>query len=109
MSRRTKIIATIGPSCESEGMIKDLALAGMDVARINLSHGSLDLGIERYRRVRVAEAAVGRPIGILVDLPGPKGRTGQMPEGGLAVADGSTTPLRPGHGASTAAMIHVDH
>lgn len=109
MSRRTKIIATIGPACESEGMIKDLALAGMNVARINLSHGSLDLGIERYRRVRAAEAAVGHPIGILVDLPGPKVRAGSMPEGGLVISDGSTLHLTPGDGPSTAEMIHVDH
>ena len=109
MSRRTKIIATIGPSCETEGMIKDLAEAGMDVARINLSHGSLDLGIQRYRRVRAAEASLGRPIGILVDLPGPKVRAGAMPEGGIRVESGSILHLTPGEGASTAEVIQVDH
>ena len=109
MSRRTKIIATLGPACESEGMIKDLAEAGMDVARINLSHGSRDLGIQRFRRVRAAEASLGRPIGILVDLPGPKVRAGAMPEGGLALSSGSIIKLCPGHGNSTAEVIEVDH
>ncbi len=109
MARRTKIIATIGPACDSEGAIKDLAEAGMDVARINLSHGSLDLGIQRYRQVRAAEAAVGRPIGILVDLPGPKVRAGAMPDGGLVVTSGSDIKLAPGQGPSTAEVIQVDH
>ena len=109
MARRTKIIATIGPACESPGMIKDLALAGMDVARINLSHGSLDLGIDRYRTVRSVESSIGRPIGILVDLPGPKVRAGAMPEGGLVIDSGALIRLAPGHGNSTAEVIQVDH
>ncbi len=108
-SRRTKIIATIGPASESEGLIKDLAVAGMDVARINMSHGDLDLGIQRYRRVRAVEAALGRPIGILVDLPGPKVRTGPMPEGGMPVADEQLLRLVPGNEAATDGAIFVDH
>lgn len=109
MARRTKIIATIGPACESEGMIKDLAEAGADVFRINLSHGSLDLAIERYRRVRAVEASLGRPIGALVDLPGPKVRAGTMGEGGVMLEDGATVRLMPGDGASTAEVVRVDH
>ncbi len=109
MARRTKIIATIGPASDSEAMIKDLAEAGMDVARIGLAHGSLDEAIEKFRRVRRVEALLGRPIGTMIDLPGPKVRAGSMPEGGLVVEQGQIIHLTPGNQPSTAKMIHVDH
>ncbi|CAN5853243.1 pyruvate kinase [soil metagenome] len=109
MARRTKIIATIGPASDSEASIKDLAEAGMDVARIGLAHGSLDEGIEKFRRVRRVEAALGRPIGALVDLPGPKVRAGTMPDEGLPVHEGQIVHLAPGTEGSSAEMIHVDH
>lgn len=109
MARRTKIIATIGPASDSEAMIKDLAEAGMDVARIGLAHGTLDEAIEKFRRVRRVEASLNRPIGTLVDLPGPKVRAGTMPEGGLALAQGDLVKLTPGQNGSTAEMIEVDH
>ncbi len=109
MARRTKIIATIGPASDSEAMIKDLAEAGMDVARIGLAHGSLDEAIEKFRRVRRVEASLGRPIGTMIDLPGPKVRAGHMPEHGLMVEQGQTIHLTPGSAPSTATMIHVDH
>ncbi|MCB1031312.1 MAG: pyruvate kinase, partial [Acidimicrobiales bacterium] len=105
MARRTKIIATIGPASDSEAMIKDLAEAGMDVARIGLAHGTLDEAIEKFRRVRRVEASLGRPIGVMIDLPGPKVRAGSMPEGGLAVAEGETVKLTPGSEGSNAEVI----
>jgi pyruvate kinase len=109
MARRTKIIATIGPASDSEAMIKDLAEAGMDVARIGLAHGSLDEAIEKFRRVRRVEASLGRPIGVMIDLPGPKVRAGHMPEEGLPVDQGDIIHLTPGNEGSTAKMIQVDH
>ena len=109
MLRRTKIIATIGPACDSEGAIKDLAVAGMDVARINLSHGTVELGIERLHRVRAVEASLGHPIGVLVDLPGPKVRAGAMPDEGLPLIEGTTIRLVPGAGPSSTEVITVDH
>jgi pyruvate kinase len=109
MARRTKIIATIGPASDSEAMIKDLAEAGMDVARIGLAHGSLDEAIEKFRRVRRVEAALGRPIGVMIDLPGPKVRAGSMPEDSLILEEGQTIHLAPGTESSTRELIHVDH
>jgi len=109
MARRTKIIATIGPASESEAMIKDLAEAGMDVARIGLAHGSLNQAIEKFRRVRRVEKELGRPIGVMVDLPGPKVRAGHMPGDGLVVNQGDAIYLAPGSDPSTADMINVDH
>jgi pyruvate kinase len=90
-------------------MIKDLAEAGMDVARIGLAHGSLDEAIEKFRRVRRVEASLGRPIGVMIDLPGPKVRAGHMPEEGLPVDQGDIIHLTPGNEGSTAKMIQVDH
>src|SRR6478672_2100131 len=109
MARRTKIIGTIGPASDSEAMVKDLAEAGMDVARIGLAHGSLDEALERFHRIRRAETAVGRPIGVMVDLPGPKVRAGAMPDAGLLLAEGEEIRLIPGDGPSTAEVIQVDH
>ncbi|HYI63108.1 MAG TPA: pyruvate kinase [Acidimicrobiales bacterium] len=107
--RRTKIIATMGPASESEAVLKDMVEAGADVIRINLSHGSLDEAIERYRRLRRIEESIGRPLGILVDLPGPKVRAGSFPEGGALLRDGEDLRLVPGEESSTAALVHVDH
>lgn len=109
MARRTKIIATIGPASDSEAMIKDLAEAGMDVARIGLAHGSLDEAIEKFRRVRRVEASLGRSIGTLVDLPGPKVRAGSMPEGGLVVAESEMVRLVTGSEDCRKGVIPVDH
>jgi len=107
--RRTKIIATMGPASESETVLRDLVDAGADVIRVNLSHGTLDGAIERYRRLRRVEQAIGRPLGILVDLPGPKVRAGTFPEGGARLDAGAALVVAPGDDPSTAQRIHVDH
>lgn len=109
MARRTKIVATIGPASDSPVILQQLVEVGMDVARLGLAHDTLDLQIERYFRLRDAAAAVGRPLGILVDLPGPKVRAGQFPEGGIDLADGQGLRLTPGSGRSTAEVIEVDY
>jgi pyruvate kinase len=95
VKRRTKIIATIGPASDDEVTLKAMIEAGMDVARINLSHGGLDTALERYRRLRRVIAAVGRPVGILVDLPGPKVRLGSFAEP-VALELGHELDLVPG-------------
>jgi pyruvate kinase len=95
VKRRTKIIATIGPASEDEATLKSMIQAGMDVARINLSHGGLDTALERYQRVRSVAASAGRPIGTLVDLPGPKVRLGSLAEP-LLLQVGDELDLVPG-------------
>ncbi len=109
MRRRTKIIATIGPASDSEAQMLALMEAGMDVARLGLAHGDLDHHLERYDRLRKASVEVGRPIGIMVDLPGPKVRAGGFPEGGVELAEGSRVRLVPGYGASTAEVVEVGY
>ncbi|MEO9174725.1 MAG: pyruvate kinase, partial [Gaiellales bacterium] len=70
--RRTKIVCTIGPATREPDVLRKLVGGGMDCARINFSHGSLDEHRETIARVRAAQAACNRPIAILADLQGPK-------------------------------------
>ncbi|WP_416978465.1 pyruvate kinase [Streptomyces sp. T028] len=79
--RRAKIVCTLGPATDSYDQIKALVDAGMDVARLNLSHGSHAEHEERYHRVRKASDDTGRSVGILADLQGPKIRLGHFEEG----------------------------
>jgi pyruvate kinase len=77
-ARRAKIICTIGPSCGTEAGLRELMQAGMDVARLNFSHGSPQDHIRRIETLRQVAAAEGRTICILQDLQGPKIRTGAL-------------------------------
>jgi pyruvate kinase len=78
--RRTKIVATIGPASREPDVLLRMVEAGMDVARVNYSHGTLDEHAETVRRVRDAGGRAGRPVAILQDLPGPKLRIGPLRE-----------------------------
>ncbi len=78
--RRTKIICTIGPATQSPEMLRHIAEAGMNVARLNFSHGTKDEHAQRIRDIRQIERDLGVPIAVLQDLPGPKIRTGDMAE-----------------------------
>ena len=103
--RRTKIVATIGPA--SVGRVDELVAAGMDVARLNFSHGTPADHEAAARAVRDASARAGRPVAVLVDLAGPKVRLGCLLPGGVTLATGATFTLRRGaeigdaHGAAT--------
>lgn len=109
MTRRTKIVATIGPASESREALERLIRAGANVVRLNLSHGSVDEHLERLARVRSVAAELDLPIGVLADLPGPKVRAGQFPDGGVALSAGSYVHLRPGNDLSDAGTINVDY
>ena len=76
--RRAKIVCTLGPSSSSEEQIRQLLLLGMDVARLNFSHGSHDEHLQRIRSLRKAAAELKRTVCILQDLQGPKIRTGVL-------------------------------
>lgn len=79
--RRAKIVCTLGPSAETVEQLRDLIAAGMDVARLNLSHGSHEDHLARYQAVRQAADESMRGVGILMDLQGPKIRTGKFKNG----------------------------
>ncbi|MCD0481566.1 pyruvate kinase [Streptacidiphilus sp. ASG 303] len=86
--RRAKIVCTLGPAADGYDQIKALVDAGMDVARLNLSHGTHAEHEERYRRVRKASDETGRSVGILADLQGPKIRLGTFAEGPVLLERG---------------------
>jgi pyruvate kinase len=109
MPRRTKIVATIGPASDSPDVLRRLIESGMDVARIGLAHGTLDDALARYRTVRGVADEVGAPVGILVDLPGPKVRLGGFGDAPVALPTGSHVNLVPGLGHSDATTIGVDY
>jgi pyruvate kinase len=96
--RRTKIVATIGPASREPETLMRMAQAGMDVARLNYSHGTLEEHAETVRRVRDAAGRVGRPIAILQDLPGPKLRIGPLREDVVELTPGETLTFLCGDG-----------
>jgi pyruvate kinase len=84
-------------------------LAGVDVVRLNLSHGTLQSHIERLHAVRAAAERTGQVVAVLADLPGPKVRSGQFADGGGVLVGGARLVLTPGEGPSTIERITVDY
>ena len=87
--RRTKIIATVGPSSAEEVVLARMMRAGMDVARLNFSHGSRASHARAIRRIRAAASHVGRSVGLLLDLQGPKLRAGEFQGGAVFLRQGA--------------------
>lgn len=107
--RRTKIICTIGPASDAPETLRDMINAGMDVARIAMAHASIDEAIARSRHIRAAAAEIGKPVGILVDLPGPKIRVGAFADEGVELVAGTELTLRIGDEAGSASDVFVDY
>jgi pyruvate kinase len=106
--RRTKIIATLGPASGDPEVVADLLEAGTDVVRLSLAHGSVADHRKRIVVVRELAESMGRTVGVLADLPGPKVRTGPFPDGGAFLAEGADITLVVGEGPSDASCIPVD-
>ncbi|RLC24719.1 MAG: pyruvate kinase [Deltaproteobacteria bacterium] len=106
---RTKIVCTIGPASDSPEMIRDLIQNGMNVARLNFSHGTPEEHREKIRTIRRIAGELGRPVAILQDLAGPKIRVGDIPAPGVRLETGKTVIFtsRPAEGASD--MIPLSH
>jgi len=86
--RRTKIVATIGPATSARAVLQDLLTAGVDVVRLNAAHSDMATHANNVRLVRELSAALGRSVGVLVDLPGPKIRTGLVAGDAAELATG---------------------
>jgi pyruvate kinase len=93
MERLAKIVATLGPSCNDEITLQRIIEAGMDVARLNFSHGTADEHAARIRMIRKLSQKMGKPITILQDLQGPKLRVGNIPGGAMQLNAGDTVIL----------------
>jgi pyruvate kinase len=93
MARRTKIIATMGPSTQDPEVVRAMVAAGMDVARLNFSHGTADDHRQMAEWIRTAADAEGRSVGILQDIQGPKLRLGTFPEGPHRLTRGETVEV----------------
>lgn len=92
-SRRARIVCTIGPSTDSEEGIRQLIVAGMNVARLNFSHGEHETHAAIYHRIRRISDELNRPIAILQDLQGPKIRVGKIEGGGTMLVEGERFAL----------------
>ncbi|MCU0604768.1 MAG: pyruvate kinase [Desulfobacterales bacterium] len=92
-TNKTKIVATIGPASDSPEVLEQLLLAGMNVVRLNFSHGDFSGHGGTIARVRAAAAAVGRRVAIMADLPGPKMRIGKFAEEPVQLVPGETFTL----------------
>jgi pyruvate kinase len=108
-SRKVKILATIGPASSEQATLKKLFEAGADVFRINMSHADHELMRTLIGRIRAVEAEVGRPIGILADLQGPKLRVGRFANGRETLAVGQTFTLDDDTAPGDAARVHLPH
>src|SRR5450432_2315249 len=86
--RRVKMVCTMGPS--TAGRLHEFVAAGMDIARLNLSHGSYEDHEKIYSEIREAAAASNRAVGVLVDLQGPKIRLGRFADGPVELVNGAT-------------------
>src|SRR5215469_9257337 len=92
-AHKTKIVATIGPASESPDMLARLIRAGLDVARLNFSHGSPSKHAEVIRRIRGAARETGRRVAIMADLPGPKMRLGKIDPEPIQLVSGAQFTL----------------
>ena len=91
--RRTKIVATIGPASGSPELLADLITAGMNIARLNLSHGTFDNHVEYITNVRSESVRLSIPVAILIDLPGPKYRSGPLNNPSVVLNKGGAITL----------------
>ena len=105
-TRKAKIVCTIGPASSSEAVLRDLMRAGMDVARLNFSHGTHEEHARMIERLRKVAAKENRTICILQDLQGPKIRTGRLKyRTPIAIKTGARLSITPRDIAGTATLL----
>jgi len=107
--RRTKIVCTIGPSCNTEEKLEELLLHGMNVARVNFSHGSHEDHAEVIRHIRTVAHKYKYSVPVLMDLQGPKIRVGKMKDGGQMLETGSTIKITGDDVLGTSELIPIDY
>jgi len=108
-AKRTKIVCTLGPASFSEETIRALAEAGMNVARLNFSHGTHEEHAEVIRKIRAVSEASGKTIAVLQDLQGPKIRVGDLPKEGVTLEAGSKVVFTTGEADIKAMKLPVTY
>lgn len=108
MQRRAKIIATIGPASQERATLREMLLAGMDVARLNFSHGAHEEHRRVFAELRSLADEMDRPLTILQDLQGPKIRTGEVPGGQIELQKGGALTLAAGGASAEPGQVAVD-
>ena len=110
MNSRTKIVATLGPASSGPEVLRKLLSAGVDVVRLNLSHGDVADHVALLKLVRVLATELQIAVAVLADLPGPKVRSGQFPVGGVDLRTGDYTVLVAAQDSvSTSSLITVEY
>mgnify|MGYP001552487801 CR=1 FL=1 len=109
LRRRTKIVCTMGPATQVPGVIERLIAAGMDCARLNMSHGSQADHLAMAEHLRKAAHEAGRPLAILADLQGPKIRVGKFPEGPIELVPGTEFRLSGSRLECNSERAHVSY
>ncbi|MBI4021769.1 MAG: pyruvate kinase, partial [Candidatus Andersenbacteria bacterium] len=104
---RAKIIATLGPACAAQSVMREMVRAGVDVARINFSHGSAAANLELIRTLRTCARQEGRLVAVMQDLQGTKLRLGFMAEGDLTVLPGSVVTFLTGAQKAEGELVPV--
>jgi pyruvate kinase len=107
--RATKIVATLGPACNSSDVLTRMLAAGVDVVRLNFSHGRAEDHIERARLVREAASKLGREVAIMADLQGPKIRIGKFAEGKVVIEPGQNFVLDAACELGDARQVGLDY
>ncbi|HPP16719.1 MAG TPA: pyruvate kinase [Dictyoglomaceae bacterium] len=109
MFRKTKIVCTIGPVSESEDMLRDLIIAGMDAARLNFSHGDYNEHGEKIRLIRKLSEELDKPIAIIQDLQGPKIRVGEVENNKIYLKDGENIALTSKETLGNEKLLYINY
>ena len=105
--KRTKIICTLGPASEDKKILKEMVLAGMNIARLNMSHGTYENHHKLIQAIRAMEKEIGRRVTILQDLQGPKIRVGELPKAGVRLRAGEICKFRIGESKMRGEIIPI--
>ncbi len=108
LSKRTRVVATLGPASSSEAVLRRLIRAGVDVVRLNFSHGTHDFHRDLIEKVRRVSAAMGEPVAILQDLSGPKMRVGRIADDRIRLRSGERIEVVEGSGEGTLQRLYVE-
>ncbi|HMA30685.1 MAG TPA: pyruvate kinase [Casimicrobiaceae bacterium] len=109
MPRSTRIVATLGPACSKPDVLRRMLAAGVDVVRLNFSHGRAEDHVERARMVREAARAEGREVAVMADLQGPKIRIGRFADGKVALVAGARFVLDAECQTGDATRVGLDY